>query len=123
MLLVVNGVDLTPHIDEKSYSVNATAEYEKWLDGNYREHRIYTRDKVQGSFVVTLYGANGMDTAAFLSNWNAAVSNHVITLNCFVQNHNASETIEAYFTFDGTFHREMINGDYCDKLKVTITEK
>lgn len=123
MLVSINGVDLTPFISEKSYKMNAESQYESWKDGNYREHRIYTASKIKGSFTVCLYGYQGIDTDAFLDIWNGGVSNHVATLLVFCQNTNKMESIEAYFTFDGTFHREMINGNYCDKLNISIQER
>lgn len=127
MLVTINGVDLTPLIDEKSYKMNTEDTYESWLDGNYVEHRIYTRNKVKGSFNICLYGQTVnntvMTTSAFLNLWNAAVDNHKATLGVFVQNMNSFEAIEAFYHFEGTFHREMINGSWCDKLTVSITER
>lgn len=123
MLVSINGVDLTPFISEKSYRMNAESQYESWKDGNYREHRIYTTSKIKGSFTVCLYGYQDMDTQAFLNNWNEGVSNHVAALKVFVQNKNVMQNIEAYYTFEGTFHREMINGNYCDKLTINIQER
>ena len=123
MLVSINGKDITKHISEKSYKMNSEPIYESWLDGNYKEHRIYTRTRVKGSFTICLYGSDGVGTAEFLENWNKAVSNNVATMAVFVQNENKMEAINAYFTFEGTFHREMLNGDYCDKLNVTIYER
>ncbi len=123
MLVVVNSVDITEHINPTSYKMNAKKKYESWLDGNYREHRIYTRTRVQGSFEVALYGKDGMLTQDFLDLWNGAVTNNIVTLLVYVQNTNQMEAIEAYFEFEGDFHREMINGDYCDRITIEITEK
>lgn len=123
MLAVVNGVDITEYINTKSYKMNADKDYESWLDGNRREHRIYTRTRIEGSFEVALYGKNNMLTQNFLDLWNGAVDNEVVTMLVYVQNTNAMETIEAYFEFTGKSHREMINGNYCDVLTVKITER
>ena len=123
MLMKVNGVDITPYINSKSYEMNEESQFESWMDGNYVEHRIYTRPRVHGTFDVILFGLNDMDTEAFLTNWNAAVNNHVLTAQVFVQNTNIFKTVNAFFTFNGTFHREMINGNYCDKLTVEIQER
>lgn len=123
MLVSINGVDLTPYISPKSYKMNAEDIYESWEDGNYREHRLVTRERIKGSFEIALYGQDGMTTQNFLDTWNGGVDNHVATLLVFVQNKNKNEAIEAYYKFSGTFHREMLNGDYCDKLTVEITER
>jgi len=123
MLVSINGVDLTPFISEKSYKMNAESQYESWKDGNYKEHRIYTTRKIKGSFTVCLYGYQNMTTQAFLNNWSGGVTNHVASLTVFVQNQNTTKNIDAYYTFEGTFHREMINGKYCDKLTINIQER
>ena len=123
MLVSIGGVDITPYINQKSYKMNAEDKYDSWEDGNLREHRIYTRAKIEGSFEVALYGQNGMTTQNFLDTWNSGVNNHIATMLVFVQNTNKNEAIEAYYKFEGTFHREMINGNYCDKLSVKIVER
>lgn len=122
MLVSVGGVDITEHINPKTYKMNAEKNYESWLDGNYREHRVYTRTKVKGSFDIALYGKNNLKTQDFLDLWANAVNNEVVTILVFVQNTNQNTAIQAYFEFDGKFHREMINGDYCDVLSVKIEE-
>lgn len=123
MLVMVNNTDITEYINKKTYKMNAEKSYESWLDGNYREHRIYTRTKIEGSFEVALYGKNNMLTQNFLDLWNGAVNNEIVTMGVFVQNTNKFEMIEAYFEFDGKAHREMINGNYCDILTIKIIER
>ena len=123
MLVTVNNVDITKYINPKTYKMNAKKEYESWIDGNYREHRIYTRAKIEGSFEVALYGQDNMLTQNFLDLWEGAVNNNIVTMLVFVQNTNKLEAIEAYFEFSGKFHRKMINGNYCDVLTVKITER
>lgn len=123
MLVSINGVNITPFISEKSYKMNAEEQYESWKDGNYREHRIYTTSKIKGSFTVCLYGYQDMTTDAFLELWNSATHNHVTTLLVYCQNTNKMEAIEAYCEFDGNFHRELLNGNYVDKLTISIQER
>lgn len=123
MLAMINGIDITDYINEKTYKMNQGKVYESWQDGNYREHRIYTRTRITGSFEVALYGKNAMLTQDFLDLWNSAVNNNVITILVYVQNTNKNELIEAYYEFEGTFHRKLLNGKYCDVLNVTIEER
>lgn len=123
MLAIINGVDITPYINPKTYDMNAEKEYESWQDGNYVEHRIYIRSRIKGSFDVALYGQDGMTTQSFLDTWNGGVVNNVATLEVYVQNTNQNEAIEAYFDFSGEFHREMINGNFCDVLRIKIMER
>jgi hypothetical protein len=122
MLVSVNGIDITEHIDEKSYKMNSEDYYESWKDGNNREHRIYTGDKIRGEFLLALYGKDGVDMQEFLDIWNSAVDNHVVTLGVYVQNTNTTEMIEAYYTFTSSFHRKILGGNYFDKIKVSIQE-
>lgn len=123
MLVLVNNVDITEYINPKTYKMNAEKTYESWLDGNYREHRIYTRERIKGSFEISLYGQNNMLTQNFLDLWEGGVNRNVVTLLVYVQNTNQMEAIEAYFDFSGKFHREMINGNYCDVLTINILER
>ena len=123
MLVKLGNTDITDFINPKSYKVNVEKEYESWLDGNYNEHRIYTRQKVKGSFTVALYGKDNMTTQAFLDLWNACVNHNVATITVFVQNENVEKEIQCYYSHDGIFHREMVNDAYCDVLTVEIMEK
>ena len=123
MLAMVNNTDITEYINKKTYKMNAEKPYISWEDGNFREHRVYPRSKVEGSFEVALYGKNNMLTQNFLDLWNGAVDNELVTMGVFVQNTNKFEMIEAYFEIDGKTHREMINGNYCDILTIKITER
>lgn len=123
MLVSINGVDITPYINKKSYTMNAEKDYDSWRDGNYVEHRIYKNPKVRGSFDVCLYGQDGMTTSNFLNVWAGGVVNEVATLLVYVQNTAQNEAIEAYFEFEGKFHRELINGSFCDKMTIKITER
>lgn len=123
MLVTINGVDLTPHIPPKSYKVNSKKDYKSWEDGNNKEHRKYSpRRKVSGSFDINLYGYDNMTTEQFLTLWNSAVDNEVVTMGVFVLNENKFEAIEAYFEHEGKFHGEMNNGEYCDVMTVHIQE-
>ena len=122
-LVVVNNVDITPYMDWKSYKVAPKEDYEKWQDGNYVEHRIYTRSRLQGSFNVWLCGMNDMDTDAFMELWNGAVHNHVVTLGVYDQTQNRMRAIEAYYEITPSKHREMVNGNYFDIFKIEVYEK
>jgi hypothetical protein len=124
MLVSVNGIDITEHISPKSYKVNAEKIYGgSWQDGNFREHRVFVRDKVSGSFDIALYGRDGMTTQAFLQNWEAATNENVVTLLVYVQNKNIMQAITAYFEFKGKKHRELNNGEYLDIITVEIEEQ
>lgn len=122
-LVTVNDIDITPYINKKSYKVNSKMEYESWQDGNFVEHRIQVRKRITGSFEIAVYGYQDMDLQAFLDNWNEAVNNGAVTMGLFVQNDNQFKAIEAYYSMSGVTHHELLNGDYYDRLTVSISER
>lgn len=119
-LATVNSVDITKYIDKDTYAVNAEDMYESWRNANFVEQRIYIRSRVSGSF--TIKCGKGLTYSDFLTNWNAAVEDRVVTLGVFVQNKNTMEAIEAYYSFEGQRHVELDNGAYYDEVTVNIEE-
>lgn len=122
-LAIVNDVDITPYINTKTYNVNSDDIYESFENANYVETRIFTRKKIKGSFEVALYGRNGMDYETFLENWNAAVEDGIVTIGLWVMNDNQYEAIEAYYKFASSKHAELMNGNYIDRITITIEER
>lgn len=122
-LLVVNDKDMTPYINGDSYKVNSKDQYESWQDGNFVEHRVIVRKRIEGSFELFLYGYNGMTYQTFLQNWTAAENNGVVTMGVWVQDLNMFKAIQAYYDFTGTKHKELINGNMLDRITVSIKEK
>ena len=119
-LVMVNSIDITNYIDKDTYEVNAEDMYESWQNANFVEQRIYIRSRVSGTF--TIKCGKGLTYANFLSNWNEAVEDNVVTLGVWVQNKNATEAIEAYYTFEGKRHVELDNGAFYDEVTVHIEE-
>lgn len=122
-LVIVNGTDITPYIEWKSYKISATEMFESWRDGNYVEHRVYTRSRMQGSFKVWLAGVDDMDTDAFMALWNGATNNHITTLAVYDQTSNSMKAIEAYCDITPSSHKEMVNGDYFDIFTIKVEER
>lgn len=120
MLAMVNSVDITNYIDRDSYSMNSSQIYESWQNANYVEVRVPIRKRVSGKFKIRC--GKGLTFANFLSNWNQAVDEGVVTIGVFVQNDNEFEAIEAYFDFEGTKHVELDNGTVYDEITVNIKE-
>lgn len=115
--------DITPYIKHKSYKMQKTGQYESWEDGNWVEHRIYTRSKISGSFEVWLCGMNGMDTDAFLTLWNSAIVENVVTLGVFVPTDNSMSVINAYYKMTPSKHDVLSNGTYYNVFKIEVTER
>ena len=122
-LVVVNNTDITKYIDWNSYKMNNVAVYKSWEDGNNVEHRVYKRSKIQGSFRVWLCGMDGMDVDAFMALWNGATNNHITTLGVYDQISNSIKAINAYCELEPDSHREMINGNYFDIIKIEVNER
>lgn len=120
MLASVNSVDITSYIDKDTYSVNSKKIYESWQNGNYVEVRVPIRKKVQGKFKIRC--GKGLSYADFLTNWESAVEDDVVTMGVFVQNDNEFEAIEAYFEFTGEKHVELDSGAIYDEITVEFEE-
>lgn len=122
-LVIVNNTDITPYIDWASYALASQDIFQSWTDGNFVEHRIYSRARISGSFRVWLCGKNGMDVDAFMELWNAATNNHITTLGVYDNVSNSIKVINAYCNIIPQSHREMVNGNYFDILTIEVTER
>ena len=120
-LAVVNNVDITKWIDKDTYNVNAEDIYESWTNANFVETRIFIRDRVSGKFEIRCGSRSSY--ADFLSNWNAATTNGVVTMGVYVQNKNQTKAINAFFKLTGEEHYETDNGARYDRVTVEIEER
>lgn len=118
--VVVNQTDVTRYIDKDTYKMNSEDVYQSWQNANFVEKRIPVRTKVSGEFDIRC--GKGLTLANFLSNWEAAVVNKVVTIGVFVQNRNDFELIEAFYSITGKEHVELDNGAVYDLLTVKIEE-
>jgi hypothetical protein len=124
MKVVVNNTEITNYIVEGSYKMDSSDTYESWKDGNMREHRIVIAQKINGSFqVVCSNRSNSITLANFLTLWNGAVNNGVVTLGVYVLDTNSFEAIEAYYEIENVKHDRAGDGSFIDVLEITITER
>ena len=124
MQVVVNNTDITNYIVEGSYKMDSSDTYESWRDGNMKEHRIIVSQKISGKFqVVCSNRSNSITLANFLTLWNGAVSNGVVTLGVYVLDTNSFEAIEAYYEIENVKHDRAGDGSFIDVLEITITER
>ena len=124
MQVVVNNTDITNYILEGSYKMDSDDAYESWKDGNMREHRIIVAHKVKGEFqVVCSNRSNSITLQNFLTIWNGAVDNGVVTLGAYVLDTNSFELLEAYYDIENVKHDRAGDGSFIDVLKITITER
>jgi hypothetical protein len=124
MKVVVNNTEITNYIVEGSYKMDSSDTYESWKDGNMREHRIVIAQKINGSFqVVCSNRSNSITLANFLTLWNSAVNNGVVTLGVYVLDTDSFEAIEAYYEIENVKHDRAGDGSFIDVLEITITER
>lgn len=123
MRVVINNTDITKHISESSYIMNAVKNEKLWTDGNDVTHGIVTSEKVQGSFSVALYGREGMDAHAFLELVEGATEDNVTTMLVYVSNKAQNKAIEARLDITCTAHKKLSNGAYLDIFNVEVNEQ
>lgn len=119
-LAVVNGNDITKYIDKDTFQVNSSDVYESWQNANFVEKRIFVRKRVEGQFEIRC--GKGLTLANFISNWNSAVTNGIVTIGVWVQNDNSFQAIQAFYSFEGQEHVELDNGAFYDRLVIKIKE-
>lgn len=119
-LAVVNGNDITRYIDKDTFKVNSSDVYESWQNANFVEKRIFVRKRVEGEFEIRC--GKGLTLANFISNWNSAVTNEIVTIGVWVQNDNSFQAIQAFYSFEGQEHVELDNGAFYDRLVIKIKE-
>lgn len=124
MRVVVGGLDITKYIVKDTYKMDSEDTYESWKDGNMVEHRIVVTDKVSGSFDICLCDEAGqLSFDDFLTAWNSAVNNKVVTIGVYVTNKNTFEALSAYYAMSSKEHIKKGDGGIIDVLTVTIKER
>lgn len=122
-LVIVNGTDITPWIVPGSYSMKVENLFESWLDGNYVEHRVYTRAHMVGSFKVWMAEVRGMDLDDFITIWDGATNNHITTMVVYDSTTNSMKAINAYCSITPDEHQQLANDKYYDVLNIEVTER
>ena len=122
-LVVIDNTDITPWIVPDSYKLQPTEAYESWQDGNYVEHRIYTRTRMTGTFNVWTAEVRGMDTDALMAHIKAATHNNVTTMGVFDNVENRMRAIEAYLNITPDKHKDLAQGKFYDVFKIEVYEK
>lgn len=120
--LVVGNHDLTDYIVENSYEVYTDDVGHSWEDGNGVEHMIVTTTKVKGQFKIVC-SPDKMTLAQFLSIWNSAVVNHVVTLGLYVVTTDTFESLECYYEMKPSQHIKSTGGKLYDVLEITIRQR
>ena len=122
-LVVMGQTNITPWIVPDSYEMKAESMYESWLDGNFVEHRVYTRTHMVGSFSVWMAESRGMDADDFISVLNAATENNVTAMAVYDAISNSMKAINAYLKVEPTEHKDIAGGKFYDVFKIEVTER
>ena len=101
---VIANTDISKNIIKDTYKVNTEPVFESWTDGNFREHRIYIRDRVKGSFDVIFFDEDNGAYQDFLDLLDSATTNRVLTLGLFVVNESKFEVFEVYYSIEQSQH-------------------
>lgn len=120
--LVVDSNDLTDYIVDGSYDVNTEDAYESWQDGNMVEHRVIVGQKVVGSFSI-LCSDKTITLADFLTYWNNAVDNGVVTIGLYVPSLNSFEALNCYYEITNAEHIKRVDDSFIDVMKVIVKER
>ena len=121
-LCTINGTDITKYIIKNTYEVNTEPVFESWDDGNFREHRIYIRDRVKGKFDVIFFDDDNGAYQNFLTLLNSATSNRMTLLGLFVENTASFEALQAYIHIEAQQHAECSDGRTVNKMTLNIEE-
>jgi hypothetical protein len=119
---VIANTDISKNIIKDSYEINTEPVFESWTDGNFREHRIYIRDRVKGSFDVIFFDEDNGAYQDFLDLLDSATTNRVLTLGLFVVNESKFEVFEVYYSIEQSQHAETIDGRMVNKMTINIEE-
>ena len=120
--LVVGNRDFTDYIVENSYNVYTDDVGYSWEDGNGVEHMIVTTTKVKGKFKIVCSPDN-LTLSDFLSVWNGAVDNNVVTVGLYVITTDTFEALECYYEIKPSQHIKSTGGKLYDVLEITIRQR
>lgn len=117
MLVILGNKDLTKYVLSDSYDIQLTRKFEEWTDANYKKHRIYTANKVSGSFGLICGSSNGITVDELLNLITSNTENDVLTITVFVKNTNAMESIECFYTLENKQFDDKGHAVYTLKLE------
>ena len=122
ILATIGETDITKYIIKDSYDINSEPVYQSWQDGNFREHRIYTRDRIEGDFEVIFFDEDNGAYEDFLELLAGSTSNHLTTMGLFVLNDSSFEALQAYVSITAKQHAETSDGRMVNKMMLKIEE-
>ena len=122
ILATLNGTDITKYIIKDTYDVNTEPVFESWQDGNFKEHRVYIRDRVKGSFDVIFFDDDNGAYQDFLDLLASVTVNRVTTIGLYVLNTSQTGLFEVYYTIKAVQHAETTDGRMVNKMTIDLEE-
>ena len=122
ILATLNGTDITKYIIKDTYDVNTEPVFESWQDGNFKEHRVYIRDRVKGSFDVIFFDDDNGAYQDFLDLLASVTVNRVTTIGLYVLNTSHTGLFEVYYTIKAIQHAETTDGRMVNKMTIDLEE-
>lgn len=122
ILATLNGTDITKYIIKDTYDVNTEPVFESWQDGNFKEHRVYIRDRVIGSFDVIFFDDDNGAYQDFLDLLASVTVNRVTTIGLYVLNTSRTELFQVYYTIKAVQHAETTDGRMVNKMTIDLEE-
>lgn len=122
ILATLNGTDITKYIIKDTYDVNTEPVFESWQDGNFKEHRVYIRDRVIGSFDVIFFDDDNGAYQDFLDLLASVTVNRVTTIGLYVLNTSQTGLFEVYCTIKAAQHAETTDGRMVNKMTIDLKE-
>lgn len=122
VLAVVASTDISKYIIKNTYDVNSAPIYESWTDGNFHEHRVYSRDRVTGSFDVIFFDDDNGAYQDFLTLLASATNNRLLTIGLFVVNESRFDAFNVYYTITAAQHAETTDGRMVNKMTINLEE-
>lgn len=118
MLVKIGSIDITKKIEDGTYVMESEGEYIEWKDGNKKKHRVYTCEKVKGSFNVICDSRLGMDSKKFLDLIDECTVDGVLTITCWISNKAKLQALSAYIKITTQKHTDVM-----DILSVKLEER
>lgn len=122
VLAVVASTDISKYIIKNTYDVNSAPIFESWTDGNFHEHRVYSRDRVKGSFDVIFFDDDNGAYQDFLTLLNSATHNRLLTIGLLVVNQSRFDAFNVYYTITAAQHAETTDGRMVNKMTINLEE-
>lgn len=121
MLAQIGTLDITPYIQESTYSINSFPISISWMDGNYKTHWDVVREKVAGSFELVFITQSDFNN--FLSALAAVTSGGISTISLDVKNKGTYGSYRVHYDLESILDREISSTNAYKRYTMTLEEE